>query len=94
MPVTTNMWKEIERKRMRKQKETEKREGGGRELRACHVYMYAEIAYELLTPPIRPVIDTPRYGRQYPINLWPLLKLKVYVSCRCSLKRAAALTIA
>lgn len=61
LPVTTNMWREIERKRMQEEKETEMGEGGGRELRARRVYMYAEIAYELPAPPIRPVIDTPRY---------------------------------
>lgn len=62
--MTTNTWREIERKWTREEKETDRDrrvEGreGGRELRARRVHAYAEIAYELPAPPIRPVIDTP-----------------------------------
>jgi len=78
------------------EKEIEKENRGGRENCVPAAYMRTQKLRMSFRHHPFDLSSTRHYGRRYPINLWPLLKLKAYVSCRCSLKhaRAAALAIA
>lgn len=97
--MTTNTWREIERKWTREEKETDIEIGeweGGKEGENCVPAVYTRTQKLRMSFRRHPfdLSSTRHYGWRYPINLWPLLKLKAYVSCRRSLKRAQAAALA